>query len=94
MPSNSNANEPVDEEMPLLPNHSSPTKTPVTLISRCRRHLRADVSRDWADVVLVLCYFITGLLDSASISYWGSFVSMQTGTPINHLELLDCFEYS
>jgi len=38
-----------------------------------------DIKRDWADVVLILCYVITGLLDSASISVWGSFVSMQTG---------------
>lgn len=29
--------------------------------------------------MLILCYLITGLLDSASISVWGSFVSMQTG---------------
>lgn len=38
-----------------------------------------NVNRDWADVVLLLCYMITGLLDSSSISIWGSFVSMQTG---------------
>ncbi len=94
MSNNLNADEAVDEEMPLLPEHSSPTKAPVTLISRCRRHLRADVSRDWADVVLVLCYFITGLLDSASISYWGSFVSMQTGTPHQPSRIASNTEYS
>jgi uncharacterized membrane protein YoaK (UPF0700 family) len=42
----------------------------------------ADVDRSWGDVVLVLCYLITGLLDSASISIWGSFVSMQTGNTV------------
>lgn len=42
----------------------------------------AEVSRDWADIVLILCYLITGLLDSASISVWGSFVSMQTGNTV------------
>ncbi len=42
--------------------------------------MTADVRRKRADVVLLLCYVITGLLDSASISAWGSFVSMQTGT--------------
>jgi hypothetical protein len=41
--------------------------------------MMADVNRSWGDVILVLCYLITGLLDSASISIWGSFVSMQTG---------------
>ena len=42
--------------------------------------MMVNVNRDWADVVFILCYFITGLLDSASISTWGSFVSMQTGS--------------
>ena len=41
--------------------------------------MAVNVNRDWADVVLLLCYIITGLLDSSSISIWGSFVSMQTG---------------
>lgn len=42
--------------------------------------MMVNVHRDWADVVLLMCYIITGLLDSASISTWGSFVSMQTGS--------------
>ena len=41
--------------------------------------LTVDVSRDWADVMLLACYIITGILDSAAISTWGPFVSMQTG---------------
>lgn len=41
--------------------------------------MMVDVRREKADIVLLLCYVITGLLDSASISAWGSFVSMQTG---------------
>ena len=45
-----------------------------------RKRLMVDVARDWADVVLLLCYITTGLLDSSSISAWGSFVSMQTGS--------------
>lgn len=44
-----------------------------------RRWMKDDVNYDWADIVLLMCYMITGLLDSASISTWGSFVSMQTG---------------
>lgn len=61
-----------DEEQPLL--GTNPTKTSVW-----REKLTVDVHHDWADVVLLLCYIITGLLDSAAISTWGSFVSMQTG---------------
>ncbi|KAM0492294.1 hypothetical protein ACHAP8_009977 [Fusarium lateritium] len=44
-----------------------------------RTRLGSDVRRDWADVMLLACYIITGILDSASISTWGAFVSMQTG---------------
>lgn len=72
--------EAIDEEMPLLPNRNPKLSQPVSFVSQCRRHLTANVSRDWADVILVFFYFVTGLLDSASISVWGSFVSMQTGT--------------
>ncbi|KAH8676103.1 hypothetical protein BX600DRAFT_508282 [Xylariales sp. PMI_506] len=47
-----------------------------------RERLMVEIHRDWADVILLLCYIITGLLDSASISTWGSFVSMQTGNTV------------
>lgn len=68
----SNAYGPGSEEQPLLPQPLSK--------SGFRQTLMVNVRRDWADVVLLLCYIITGLLDSASISTWGSFVSMQTGS--------------
>jgi uncharacterized membrane protein YoaK (UPF0700 family) len=50
--------------------------------ARIIRNLRAEVSRDWADLVLLLCYIVTGLLDSSSIQAWGAFVSMQTGNTV------------
>lgn len=61
-----------DEETPLL--GAAPGKS-----SALREHLAADVSKRWADVVLLFCYVITGLLDSSAVFIWGSFVSMQTG---------------
>lgn len=74
-----------EEQQPLLNGangngngHSSKS----SLTSRVRQAAKADVKRDWADVVLILCYVITGLLDSSSISIWGSFVSMQTGKAV------------
>ncbi|KAK4151120.1 hypothetical protein C8A00DRAFT_36254 [Chaetomidium leptoderma] len=70
----------VDEGSPLL--RHSRAKPTVPSKPRWRRHLTEQVSRERADVVLVFCYLITGLLDSASISVWGSFVSMQTGNTI------------
>lgn len=64
-----------DEETPLLGRpvgkHSAS--------SQLRKHLAADVSKNWADLVLLFCYVITGLLDSSAVFIWGSFVSMQTG---------------
>ncbi|KAI5921610.1 hypothetical protein F4810DRAFT_677831 [Camillea tinctor] len=62
------------EEQPLL--------RPEPLRSSWRKNLSVDIRRDWADLVLLACYIITGLLDSASISTWGSFVSMQTGNTV------------
>ncbi|KAG6071870.1 hypothetical protein E4U33_003462, partial [Claviceps sp. LM78 group G4] len=47
-------------------------------LGKCRRRMTAEVSRSHADLILLLCYIVTGLLDSASIQVWGSFVSMQT----------------
>jgi hypothetical protein len=60
-----------DEEQSLLDHGMSK--------SSWRQKMMVNVNRDWADIVLLLCYIITGLLDSASIATWGSFVSMQTG---------------
>ncbi|KAF6829702.1 duf1275 domain protein [Colletotrichum plurivorum] len=66
-----------DEEQPLL--GLGARKPPAGSL---RKRLTADVQRDWADLVLLACYVITGLLDSSSISIWGSFVSMQTGNTV------------
>jgi uncharacterized membrane protein YoaK (UPF0700 family) len=44
--------------------------------------MRVNVNTRWADLPLLLCYFITGLLDAASVTSWGSFASMQTGNTI------------
>lgn len=62
----------IDEQEPLLGG------VPATK-SSWSRSLKQNVSREKADLILLLCYIITGLLDSAAISTWGSFVSMQTG---------------
>ncbi|KAK3694191.1 hypothetical protein B0T22DRAFT_373036 [Podospora appendiculata] len=70
--------EHADESQPLL----RKTTRQRSSTARWRKHMTTYVSRDYADVVLVCCYFITGLLDSCSISVWGSFVSMQTGNTV------------
>lgn len=65
---------PVDEESPLIGRVATKSDS-----SRLVRHLQQDVSRGWADAVLLFGYIITGLLDSSAVFIWGSFVSMQTG---------------
>jgi hypothetical protein len=68
----------VDEESPLLGRGAAKNSGPGPG-ARLRRHLAQDVSRHWADAVLLFGYIITGLLDSSAVFIWGSFVSMQTG---------------
>lgn len=66
------------EQQPLLGNGNG-NGTSSQKSASIREKLNADVRRGWSDIVLLFCYVITGLLDSSSISVWGSFVSMQTG---------------
>ena len=43
------------------------------------RYLASDVNTKRADIVLVICGFVSGLVDGVSFTAWGSFASMQTG---------------
>ncbi|KIW21617.1 hypothetical protein PV08_02197 [Exophiala spinifera] len=45
-------------------------------------YLNQDIDKRWADILLLLSYVITGLLDSSAVFIWGSFVSMQTGNTV------------
>ncbi|RFU24755.1 hypothetical protein B7463_g11580, partial [Scytalidium lignicola] len=74
VPINGRVHSVVDEEQPLLGRRPASQ----SVLAQWRKQLMADVRRDWADGILLFCYLITGLLDSSSISIWGSFVSMQT----------------
>lgn len=67
------------EAQPLLNGHAGQRYNLKSIASRAHKAGRTEIRRDWADVLLIFCYIITGLLDSSSISIWGSFVSMQTG---------------
>ena len=66
-----------NENAPLLgKNGSSPQ------ITRFRQYMKQDIDKRWADLLLLLSYIITGLLDSSAVFIWGSFVSMQTGNTV------------
>ncbi|PPJ57635.1 hypothetical protein CBER1_00249 [Cercospora berteroae] len=55
---------------------------PSPVVDRLAAHFHQNVRKDWADLLLLSCYVITGLLDSSSVYTFGSFVSMQTGNTI------------
>lgn len=40
-----------------------------------------ELSNNHADLLLLLCCFISGLVDSTIYNAYGTFVSMQTGLP-------------
>ncbi|PWY69091.1 hypothetical protein BO70DRAFT_365902 [Aspergillus heteromorphus CBS 117.55] len=70
---------PAQESDPLLGPRYGAKDSP---LSRLRRHLRTEVNPRRGDLLLICCYVITGLLDSAAVFIWGSFVSMQTGNTV------------
>ncbi|RAH50936.1 YoaK family protein [Aspergillus brunneoviolaceus CBS 621.78] len=59
-----------------------PTTTTNTQLTRLHAHLTTPLTQRWTDLLLLLCYTITGLLDSTAVFIWGSFVSMQTGNTV------------
>jgi len=44
-----------------------------------RRHISEEADESWADLILIVACFISGLVDSAVFNVWSCFVSMQTG---------------
>ncbi|PYH92386.1 DUF1275 domain protein [Aspergillus ellipticus CBS 707.79] len=70
---------PAQESDPLLGPRTGAKASP---LSRFNRHLRTEVNPRRGDLLLIGCYVITGLLDSAAVFIWGSFVSMQTGNTV------------
>ena len=44
-----------------------------------RRYWLSEIDRKWTDILLVVCGYVSGLLDGLSFNYWGSFSNMQTG---------------
>lgn len=77
---NGSADPAEQEQAPLLSNgKSSGGGGGLRFGKRLQRHMTRNVSKKWADLALLACYPITGLLDSSSVFIWGSFLSMQTG---------------
>lgn len=65
-----------ESQTPLLP--STPSKKSTLLL----HHLTQPLSPSHLDLLLLVFYFLTGILDSSAILTLGAFVSMQTGNTV------------
>ncbi|KAJ4316150.1 hypothetical protein N0V84_008006 [Fusarium piperis] len=61
------------------PEAGSKESTPTSSISR---RLTTEIDVRWGDILLLVCFFVAGLVDSAAFNLYGCFVSMQTGNTI------------
>ncbi|EEU39643.1 uncharacterized protein NECHADRAFT_62289 [Fusarium vanettenii 77-13-4] len=61
------------------PEAGSKESVPPSSISR---RFTAEVDVRWGDILLLVCFFVAGLVDSAAFNLYGCFVSMQTGNTI------------
>lgn len=43
------------------------------------RYFLAEINTKWTDGLLIVCCFVSGLVDGLSFDAWGSFSSMQSG---------------
>lgn len=51
-------------DLSALEKGNAPSSTPSKPSSRLRKHFQDDVQAEWADMLLLLCWFTTGFLDS------------------------------
>ncbi|WPG97975.1 Hypothetical protein R9X50_00075800 [Acrodontium crateriforme] len=74
--------DPIDDVNRERANLLNNSKAKRAKLTRFRSHMTNNVSKAWADLALLACYIVTGLLDSSSVFIFGAFVSMQTGNTI------------
>ncbi|TKA34142.1 hypothetical protein B0A50_00122 [Salinomyces thailandicus] len=65
------------------PNGGPPAKpkTP-TRLYQAKQYLNADVSNKHTDIILIICFAISGLIDSGAYNAYTCFTSMQTGNTV------------
>ncbi|KAL4790458.1 hypothetical protein BDV19DRAFT_372233 [Aspergillus venezuelensis] len=69
-----------NESTTLLGSHPKTPKPDI--YTHTLYHLSTPINPSHTSLLLLLSYTLTGLLDSAAISLWGSFASMQTGNTV------------
>lgn len=79
----STAQNPTSLTTPLLsPPSTDESQTPSKKSSLLLHHLTQPLSPTHLDLLLLIFYFLTGILDSSAILTLGAFVSMQTGNTV------------
>ena len=48
-------------------------------VKRIQTYLNSELCTQYTSLVLVTCFFVSGLIDSVAFNSWSCFVSMQTG---------------
>lgn len=63
--------------------HGAPAKpSSPSRLEQTKHHLNASVSSRWTDLVLIICFAISGLIDSGAYNAYSCFTSMQTGNTV------------
>ena len=77
---NADSKDPERGEPPQLEDEKPTSRKRPGIITRLRTHLNEDVSTSHADILMLTCCLVSGLVDSTIYNAYGTFVSMQTGT--------------
>lgn len=48
-------------------------------LTRLRLRFTSDIDSKWGDIILLACFFTTGMVDAIAFNTWNCFVGMQTG---------------
>lgn len=69
--------------MPPYAGESTPlmAEEPNKSDKQLRKYLLAPINLHRADLPLLACCFVTGIIDAGAYNAWGTFMGMQTGKP-------------
>ncbi|EEP81386.1 predicted protein [Uncinocarpus reesii 1704] len=77
------------DELPAISAYSSFTAvdesaslSEFSITARVKGYLQEQIDTGNSDLILIVCSFISGVIDSAAFNAWGSFASMQTGNVV------------
>ena len=57
----------------------------VSATTKMKLYLTADIDKRWGDLILIVCFFISGLIDAGAYNAYGCFTSMQVSCWHDHV---------